>query len=264
MAQFAPVAPIQILEGLQEEMALGKYHLLLAHHVLEHPDRFRELFANEKGCTIIMDNSIVELGASQNEAAVLEACKIIQPETRGFNYVIPVLTDVMGNGEKTRVQGAASYSWWMDNAPEYNLMVVLQGGPSLVYESAWDDFVATVDFFLLDPAFANIGYAGIPRKLVEFLGTRKRAIEYVDAVRPDIAVHLLGFSNDVSDDVICAQHASVEGIDSAVPLRYSYAVPHGRYTPSVDIPPRSPDWFEKGTLDQESIDALYNIRKWVA
>lgn len=263
MAQFAPVAPIQILEALQTQQVLGRYHLLLAHHVLEHPERFRALFQNISGATIIMDNSIVELGASQNEDKVLEACKAIQDQASFPNYIIPVLSDVMGDGAATRELAHASYEWWgnaMKNlvSPLYSMMVVAQG-------DSWEDFTKTVDYFLLSDKFPSIGYVGVPRKLTEILGTRQLAIQYIDAVRPDIGVHLLGFSDDVTDDVICAQHPGVEGIDSAVPIRYSHSQTGATlYTPSSEIPPRPADWFELGKYDSAIYTNLQNMRKWVA
>jgi hypothetical protein len=276
MAQFAPVAPIGILEEMKKQGCLGTYHLLLAHHVLEFPERFRALFADLRGCTIIMDNSLVELGASENEQKVLDACKAIQDAASTPNYIIPVLTDVMGDGAATREASTKSYKWWRENAPMYPLMVATQGGDkteehrdgnniSHTFTFAWKDFCHTVDHFLLSEEFKGISYVGVPRKLVEFLGTRQLAIQYIDAVRPDISVHLLGFSDDVTDDIICAQHPSVEGIDSAVPIRFGYNLEGNKiYTPSKEIPPRPKDWFEKGEYDDSVFTNLYNIRKWVA
>jgi hypothetical protein len=262
MAQFAPVAPIQILEQMKQQGCLGKYHLLLAHHVLEHPDRFKALFADLRGCTIIMDNSLVELGASENEQKVLDACKAIQDSALTPNFIIPVLTDVMGDGAATREASTKSYQWWAENAGQrYPLMVATQG-------KDWGDFCKTVDYFLLSGEFPGIDYVGVPRKLVEPLGTRQLAIQYIDAVRPDISVHLLGFSDDVTDDVICAQHPSVEGIDSAVPIRFNYKGEEEDskelYTPTSPIPPRPKDWFEKGEYSDIIYANLYNIRLWVA
>jgi len=267
MAQFAPVAPIQILEAMKKDspQTLGTYHLLLAHHVLEYPDRFKALFADLSGCTIIMDNSIVELGDSQNEDKVLEACTHIDPTGNSLNWVIPVLTDVMGDGAATREAASKSYDFWKGKG--YPLMVVAQGGngdKTMNPKDVWTDFCQTVDHFLLSGNYPVIEYVGIPRKLVESLGTRQLAIQYVEAVRPDINIHLLGFSDDVTDDVISANHPGVEGIDSAVPLRYSYSVPDGLYTPTATIPARPKDWFENGEFDKVVAKNLYNMRRWVA
>lgn len=260
MALFAPVAPIQILESLKLNSVLGSYHLLLAHHVLEQPERFKTLFDGMPACTIIMDNSIVELGDAASDEKVLEAINCIQTRPGSPHWFIPVLTDVMGDGEATREKAAASYQWWRENAPGWPLMVVAQG-------NNWEDFTKTVDHFLIGDKYPKIEYVGVPRVLVKTLGSRYRALQYIEAVRPSINVHLLGFSDDVTDDVVCANHPSVEGIDSAVPLRYSYSVSGGSsplYTPSSEIPPRPADWFEKGEIDEHVLRNLHNIRSWCA
>jgi hypothetical protein len=264
MAKFAPVAPIQILEGMKDAGCLGDYHLLLAHHVLEEPDRFIDLFQDETMNTIFMDNSIVELGDAASDDKVLEACQIIaaaRPKTFGGtqerHWIYPVLTDVMGDGPATIEASTASYAWWRENAPEFLPMVVLQGND-------WETFTRTVDYFLSGPEFKDLAYVGIPRVLVEHLGTRQLAIQYVDAIAPDINVHLLGFSDDVVDDIICSNMAAVQGIDSAVPVRYSYSGGTGLYTPTSDIPARPADWFDKGEYTKDIWDNLAAIRRWVA
>lgn len=258
MGRFAPVAPIQILEEMDKEDILGDYHLLLAHHILEHPERFRELFRTGSSWlyekrTVIVDNSLVELGSAQNEQMVWEACQNI-------SNPIPVLTDVMGEGHATRILGTESYYKWQQLAKnQHPLMVVLQG-------NCWYDFCATAEHFLLGD-FPAIKWVGIPRILVGCLKTRWHAIEYVRALRPDINIHLLGFNDwNVPDDIICARHPEVRGIDTAVPLRYSFELPEGVspiFTPTCEIPKRPPDWFEKGVLDVATKQNLWNIRKWV-
>jgi hypothetical protein len=285
MASFAPVAPIQILEKMKEEGILGNYHLLLAHHVLEYPGRFEALFADMRNCTIIMDNSLVELGTSENEDLVLEACNALETGGRwdGLNRVIPVLTDVMGYGVATRESAAKSYQWWKASEAHYKQMVVLQGGfgnndvplGHIIYgepatRAIFEDFCRTADAFLLDPQYESIEYVGIPRILTDLIGSRQDAIRYVRAIRYDVKIHLLGFSNNVMDDIICANMlGSDEGIDSAVPIRYSYdngveSPANPIYTPTSPIPPRPKDWFEKGVYDSTIATNLANIRKWVA
>jgi hypothetical protein len=255
MARFAPVAPIQILEEMKLAGCLGNYHLLLTHHVLEYPDRFRELFKGGDSHAIFMDNSIVELGDAVSDEKVKEACEVVVDS--GNNWVYPVLIDVMADGPATIEASTESYDWWIKNGEDYHPMVVLQG-------NSWETFTQTCDHFLLNPEFRKIAYVGIPRVLVDHIGTRQLAIQYVDAIRPDINVHLLGFSNDVTDDVICCNLAPVEGIDSAVPLRYSYSGGDGLYTPTSVIPPRPADWFEKGTYDRTIFENLEAMRRWVA
>lgn len=262
MAKFAPVAPIQILEGMKEAGCLGDYHLLLTHHVLEEPDRFVALFKDMPLCTIIMDNSVVELGDAVSDEKVHEACEIIRcakPAHPAYEYhwVYPVCIDVMADGPATQEASAKSWGWWQENAPSYHPMIVLQG-------NSWQTFTQTADHFLTDPKYGALSNVGIPRVLVDHLGTRQLAVQYVDAIRPDVNVHLLGFSNDVTDDVICANMPAVAGIDSAVPIRYSYSGGNGLYTPSCSIPPRPADWFEKGEYTKGIWQNVQKIRQWVA
>lgn len=263
MAKFAPVAPIQILEGMKEAGCLGDCHLLLTHHVIEEPDRFIELFDGETMNTIYMDNSVVELGGAVTDEKVLEACQIIaaaKPQAFGGQYqshwIYPVLTDVIGDGPATILASEKSYDWWRENAPEFAPMVLLQGND-------WESFTKTADFFLTNPKFRDLAYAGIPRVLTEYLGTRQLAVQYVDALAPDINLHLFGFSDDVTDDIICSNMAAVQSIDSAVPIRYPYSAHDGLYTPTSVIPPRPADWFEKGEYSQAIWTNLEAIRRWI-
>lgn len=260
MSRFAPVCPIQILEKMKAIDTLGNYHLLLTHHILEEEERFRALFADVRGYTIIVDNSIVELGDAATDEKVYEACKVIAPAGRA-NWIHPVLKDVMNDGPATRDAATESYHWWVNNTTEnFGLMVVLQG-------ESWEQFCKTTDYFLADPeAFPAIDYVGIPRVLVSHQGTRERAIRYVQAVAPSASIHLLGFSDDVTDDIVCANMAGVEGIDSAVPLRYAYSAEAGDgfYTPSKVIPPRPEEWFAEGDFSTVDEANLFNIRKWVS
>lgn len=255
MARFCPVAPIQVLEGLHEKGLLGDSHLLLAHHVLEYPDRFKTLFDSiDQPCTIIMDNSLVELGDAANEAKVHEACKLVKGKD-SQHWVVPVLTDVMADGPATITAAAASYDWWkVKVAGASGLMVVLQG-------NSWDTFVQTADHFLTDQVdqYPRISWVGIPRVLVEHLGTREKAIKYVQAIAPSMNIHLLGFSNNISDDIICASMYGVGLIDSAVPLRLSEIL-----RPSAQVPPRPKDWFETAEVNDTMLRNLNNVRRWVA
>lgn len=259
MGRFAPVAPIQILEKMKEKGCFGDYHLLLTHHVLEYPDRFRALFDDGGRYTIFMDNSVVELGDAVSDEKVKEACDAINSGS-SQQWIYPVLIDVMSDGPATIESSTESYEWWKEKLGDYWVgapMVVLQGND-------WKTFTETADHFLLDPAFSEIAYVGIPRVLVDHLGTRQLAIQYIHAIRPDINIHLLGFSNDVTDDVICCNMPDVQGIDSAVPVRYSYSGGVGLYTPSCAIPDRPADWFEKGEYDDSIFTNLSHIRQWVA
>jgi hypothetical protein len=58
----------------------------------------------------------------------------------------------------------------------------------------------------------------------------------------------------------------IEGIDSAVPIRYTYSEgDEGRlYKPTSTIPARPKDWFENGNLDDDTLINLREARRWFA
>ena len=257
---FAPVAPIQVLEGLLSisPTTFGRYHLLLAHHTVEHPARFTELFRVAstrigQHIDVIMDNSLVELGGAVDSKMIREAVEIVQEGGGSHTHVIPVLPDVMGDAAATIQASTEAYSEWQkDEMPGSGYMVVAQG------PSFWD-FIKLIDHFFVLNYFPEIRWVGIPRALVSTLASRRFAIEYVQTVAPHVQIHLLGFSDNVLDDLQCARLRGVRGIDSAVPLRHD-----GIFLPTSQTPPRSPDWFDKAEVNNDTmLINLYNIRKWV-
>lgn len=262
MAKFAPVAPIQVLEGLWAAGAetFGDYHLLLAHHTVEHAARFRDLFKRLEDAgwtgTIIMDNSIVELGDAVSADMVAEAVHICD---QGDGVAIyPVLPDVMGDGEATRDLVAKEYDNWVETLDGYPWMVVLQG-------KDFDDYLASLAFFAdrTDYAgfpehgtqFPDIEVLGIPRVLVEKCGTRVQAMRAVSVFKESFKIHMLGFSDNITDDVDSACIIPGCGIDSAVPLRTREL-----FTEFLDAGKRPPKWFDEAQVDERMIDNLQAAR----
>jgi hypothetical protein len=256
---FAPVAPIQILEEMfaqSPRLLFGDYHLFLAHHTVPHAGRFKDLVDkfhhhwNANPVTIIMDNSLVECGMSVSLELVRDATFAVTSEA---TTVIPVLPDVMGNGAATCDAVDAAYEEWVEAMPRHNFMVVLQG-------ATWMDFVRTANHLLLDKKakYSKIQWVGIPRKLVEKVGTRQKCIEYVKMIAPWVDIHLLGFSDDMLDDFHCARIPGVRGIDSAVPVRVNdLLLP-------TDVPePRDPEWMETGRLNPIAQANITNVRNWI-
>jgi hypothetical protein len=256
--QFAPVAPIHILEELfrtSPKMLFGDYHLFLAHHTVEHPERFSALASEfhrhwyADPVTIIMDNSLVECGHSVDFNMVKEATDTVAE----FAHVIPVLPDVMGSGIHTKEAVQDAYDKWSAEMSGSGLMLVLQG-------SSWNDFVQTANYFLLDNAsrYSKITWVGIPRKFVEAVATRKKAVRYIRMIAPWVKIHLLGFSEDMVDDFLCAKMEGVRGIDSAVPVRHNAAL-----TPTTVTASREPDWMENGILREVHKNNILKVRNWI-
>lgn len=273
-AAFGPVAPIHILEDLQRLDSAGLfgwYHLFLAHHTVEHPARFRRLLEQQFSkhphgyLTVIMDNSLVELGGAVDDKMIREAVETItiyNPESRHlprrrFIDVVPVLPDVMGNGPDTVEASADGYHRWMANGmPGDGYMLVTQG-------ANWEEFTNLVNFFFVENRedFRNIRWVGIPRKLVQTIGTRARAVKYVQMVAPQAKIHLLGFSGEITDDMFCARMSGVLGIDSAVPVRYGKVLTP--MTSEEEIGPRG-TWWEDGQVSKVHCDNIRSVRSWLS
>lgn len=273
-SQFAPVAPVHILQDLLDKEALGDYHLLLAHHTVEKATDFRLLWSEYRRSrsgqyaktTIIMDNSIVELGGAVDDKMIDEAVRIVmaygQTSAMGAPTVIPVLPDVMGDGEATIDLSWDAYLRWSqhlheDGMPGDGFMLVTQG-------SYWGDFARLVNHFFIDQAenTKRITWVGIPRKIQQRWPerTRAKAIKYIQTVAPHVKIHLLGFSDDITDDLFCASIPGVSGIDSAVPIRYSHLLTP--LTTDAEIGPRL-DWWENGKINPYTLRNLSAVRRWV-
>lgn len=242
MAHFAPVAPIQVLEAMYSDSpdTFGRYHLLLAHHTVEYETRFRALFSRIASDDIIapyviMDNSVVECGGSVDFGMMMRATAAIADHC---DAVFPVLPDVMGDGEATRAAVQECYSTWDKTMPGAGFMAVCQG-------KNWDDYEASLALFA-SPEFETIEILGIPRILVKTLKTRELAVyRATRSKRPQQYIHLLGYSDDMIDDVYCSKLEGVHGIDSAVPLRYE-----DDFTFKVDPGPRPESWMETAEFTQ--------------
>lgn len=265
---FAPVAPPHILSQLLERGPnnFGLYHLWLAHLTVERKKEFQQLLnqwnqqRHPKDLTIIMDNSIVELGGSVDDDMIAAACNIAETFP---GSVIPVLPDVMGNGEDTIILASKGYQRWvhLETVPcPDGVMLVTQG-------DNYKDFVNLVNYFFITHATEHKGitWVGIPRVLVRNLGGRMRAIQYLKTVAPHVKIHLLGFSGNIYDDLICAAlgtiyGARIMGIDSAVPVRYN-----GVLTPQTteeEIGQRG-SWMEDGQLNHQNMQNITNVRTWI-
>lgn len=254
MSHFAPVVPTQILQKLKDYGKLGDYHLLLAHDIVAKPKEYEAIFSRPKHSpmTIILDNSVIELGGAVDLSVITEAAQIVKPETT-------VLPDVLLNTEATIWKCGAAYDIWIDafiNAHlEPDFMIVPQG-------TTLKEWIRCAEFF----ADKNhINFWGIPRNVVKTeIGSRRDLVDIVHALNPSRHIHLLGFSDNVLDDILTARHHLVDGIDSAVPIRaVSANIPLSLTGALNSMPPRG-DWWETATFNPEMLDALEIARQWVS
>lgn len=263
MAQFACVVPVHIAEALQgndiEEDLFGNYHLFLAHDVLEHPAEYRRICQRIRerffDAFIIMDNSIVELGTAMQIKDLMEACRI----TRAHCVVAP---DAMGNGGDTRflaLQFIKDYNKWVDSHPqEYqpSIMAVIQGES---FSDAWNTFE------MYQEHRAHVRNVAVPRILVKQHGSRMPMIHALASkwLRP---IHMLGFSDDLIDDVSCARMMNVRGIDSAVPIRSGMKGIPLSLDSYVDPGPRETYWTDAINTNAQDMlvrQNIQNVRYWI-
>ena len=249
MAKFAPVVPARILQEFKNHGVMGDYHLLLAHDIVKHPKEYEDLFLNDPmPKTVILDNSVIELGGAVDLAVIIEAAAIVKPTT----IVLPdVLTDTQGTIDAC----SKALNDWTDGFAKGNIspqfMIVPQGKSEA-------DWIRCAEYFADDP---RINFWGIPRLVVEYNMSRYGLATLTRAFNPNRTIHLLGFSNCVQDDIFSASNPHVFGIDSAVPIRAVTQKVPLTIAGLNNMPPRG-DWFEAAQFNPEMLVALHKARQW--
>lgn len=213
MSQFAPVAPVHLLRKMRDQFGpemLGKYHLVLAHDVSVNQKAWNKVMPI--GSTVIIDNSIIELGTPVPAEVMLEATRAFDSSCRR----VVVLPDTFDDAGTTFRDSLAYYMVLKEKLPEdVEYMYVVQARDVDEVEEA----VQYGEDMLCD---GLISWISVPRRICDRMGTRWLALLKVLELKlkyPKLSVHLMGFSNNIQDDIFCARCWGVEGIDSAVPLR---------------------------------------------
>lgn len=235
MTKFAPVCPPHILKYLQDNFMMGDYHLLLAHDVVQKPEQYSDIFHKDHGMTVIMDNSVIELGTAVDLHMIADAARL----THATHIVLP---DTLTECDKTLFDCTQALDTWGEffaNSLEHDwsFMFVPQGKTLKEWTHCLETFY--------EEQCGRVGIWGIPRILTDTPGieTRRTAIEIARAVCSGIQLHMLGFSDNVIDDILCARELHPdEGIDSAVPLRIASLNMEMRLSLGV-LPPRG-DWWD--------------------
>lgn len=249
MARFAPVAPAHIVAKLPA-FERGDYHLLLAHDVVANPKAYGDLF-NHYGMEIIMDNSVIELGGAVPLPTILEAAKIVQCST-------VVLPDVLLDGKATVESCSKALDEW---GPEFEKLYGSMNKFGFMYVpqgKTIEEWAASAQALCDDD---RINYWGIPRNLLLNKIDRRLAVDIAYALNPGRRIHLLGFSDDVINDVVTARDRRVLGIDSAVPLR---AATHGIEMAMVmpNLPPRG-NWWDVVQYDPMMATNIERFKRWI-
>lgn len=212
--RFAPVCPIHVYEALAEagHEYIGDYFLLLAHDVLANQKRYADFFQYRKA-TIIMDNSVIELGNACTAANLFEAAAVVG----SGNDLCVAIPDVLQDGVATLERAQTFLDEWhgIQGSNKFSRMYIPQGKDINDFSICMEQGLYTFP--------DEFEWVGIARNLTDrIFPTRKIAAGYISRIVGDhVRLHLLGFSDNVADDIDTCQHLApyIEGIDSAVPLR---------------------------------------------
>jgi hypothetical protein len=181
-----------------------------------------------------------------------EACQPILDGMAPNDHLFAVLPDAMGNGSETRrLIKENLHNWREQLSDRIMLMAVAQG-------NNWFDYCATIDYLTPLTKTGIIHGIGIPRILSKVLNGRKQACFYAAARIPNAYIHLLGFSDDVPEDLLNVIHFDWS-IDSAVPLRCT--VP---WQPSLEMEPRPADWFDTAECNGLMVANLNEVRSIIS
>lgn len=213
MALYAPVAPYHLYKKMKKawgEDSLGRYHLVLAHDIVEHADEWKELLP--KNSTVIIDNSVIELGKAVAHELLAEAHNILGDRV----HRILVLPDTFDEASTTFLDSYECLKTLIRKPviAEFMYLIQVKDREQIPY---------ALELWKREKFFQkHVRWIGIPRRIADNLGSRMEALlltRLLQLEEPDLKIHLFGFSNNVPDDMRCAREPGVYGIDSAVPLR---------------------------------------------
>lgn len=252
MARFLPVAPYDIakhlFDGAPRSMSISRDIFLLAHDVVNRPKEWHALSPRWvwKQSYSILDNSVIELQSAVDTNMIKEALAI----TRARTVVLP---DVLEDGKASLAATMEVYedwhelfgNYWDPSKAKAELMFVPQG-------KDLHDWIACLEFGLRSMADCPPVWIGIPRNTTDRIcASRAQLATIVKAIYPQAMIHLLGFSDNLADDLISAKHPGVNSIDSAVPMRTEH------FMISSDPGPRGDWWDNHEVTDQQAANVLH-------
>ena len=205
--QYAPVAPLNILHQLDEFKMLGHYQLLIAPIVLDHIEQYRDFFGDRSKRTdqlIIMDNGVIELGYPLEPIDLYKAAVI----TRASVIVLP---DTIDDADYTVKQTRHAIEAFTHlRMPQLHRPVQLMG---VVQGTTLEECISCAT----RQVEAGVDWLAVPRGLTPNLGSRVQ-LTVVLAEAFGLPIHVLGFSDNIADDIATAtSHDLVWGIDAATP-----------------------------------------------
>jgi hypothetical protein len=252
MAKFAPVCPIHVLSKLHPENS-GDYHLLLAHDVAANAEAYKQWFGKLYSKTVIMDNSVIELGNAVDLDIIKSACIAVEATT-------VVLPDVLLDGKATVESCSRALMTWPQafadifGNTKYDSPMQRRGFMYVPQGKTIGEWAASAQALANHP---DINFWGIPRNIVALHGSRRDAIEIAHALNPHRRIHMLGFSDNLCDDVVCARDRRVEGIDSAVPLRIQEPITF------TSDPGKRGDWWDTVQHTPRMDENIATYKQWI-
>lgn len=184
------------------------YHMALTHLALQskaYKDYYKERAA--KGDFVILDNSIIELGASMDWGTVVDVAEAIQPSE-------VVLPDVLLDGPSTmEAIGTALMSKHTTRLkPGTRLMAVCHGATS-------EEWLHT---FTQLSMLEQIHTIGIPKVTAELFGSRNALLTLLEESGMldscGKGIHLLGANEDKDFQVPARAKRHIRGIDTVYPM----------------------------------------------
>ncbi len=234
MSQFAPVVSLGTARLLEQADLYGSYHLLLAHQILAEPAGWKSFLNDVRNkrarrhakVTVLVDNSIVELGHPLPEEELLRAIETVQAD-----YLF--LPDCIDDPLETIWRSYGAAGKMHARLPTYcDFIGVAQG-------KCHRDSMICAEFLNKLP---RVGALAVPKWVPWSQGSRRELVKEIHRTiqKP---IHLLGFSGSLEDDIASAKLPGVMGIDSAVPIRLGqmslpYPTADGQY------PKRAEGWLE--------------------
>lgn len=205
--QYAPVAPLHTLETLNGAKALGHYQLLIAPIVLDNYEAYRSFFKHNPDQLVMLDNGVIELGYPLGIGELYQAA-------RGVGASVVVLPDTIDDGSYTAKQAIHAASAFREFGPHgstahglspISLMGVVQG-------TTLEECLACAKSHVEE---AQVDWLAVPRGLTPNLRSRVQ-LTVTLAEAYELPVHILGFSDNLADDIAAATcHPRVRGIDAA-------------------------------------------------
>ena len=248
---YAPVAPIEIYYVLDRLGLLGEYHFLIAHDVLEHLSYYERFYARRRGKRdfVILDNGLIELGAPLSAKDLARAAKAV-------NASLLILPDKLLDAKATVELSLKAAEELSDiDLGHCRLMAVAQG------RSVEEALECARSIYMKVPRVAAFG---VPRAMTKQIGTR--CVLARDLYRLwGLPIHLLGFSDNLVDDMLSVRQEGVMGIDSAMPIWLGNS---GRLLPNNPaenfVAGRRPEnYWEMDDITSEAAWNIVTIRKWL-